>query len=136
MRRRRSVFTVGEVADICQVSTRTVQKWIDGGLLCGYVLPGGKDRRVVVGELVGFMNEHKMPVPEWVVEKEEGESRRAGMSEGSMLGGKAKVKVRIRCTDAEVVDEGFESLGDCLDYLRIEIVEKNEFADDIRIWID
>ena len=49
---------------------------------------------------------------------------------------KAKVKLRICYRGGEVVDEGFDSLGDCLDYVRKEIVEKNEFAGDIRIWVD
>ena len=63
MRRRKTVLTVGEVADFCQVSARTVQKWFDSGILGGYVLPGGKDRRVPAEELMAFMDKHGMPVP-------------------------------------------------------------------------
>ena len=47
-----------------------------------------------------------------------------------------KVKIRIFYTDGEIVDRGFETLKECLNYLNKEIVEKNEFADRIMINID
>ena len=36
------VFTTGEVAQICNTSTRTVMLWIDAGKLRGYRLPSGR----------------------------------------------------------------------------------------------
>ena len=46
------------------------------------------------------------------------------------------VTVCICYTDGEVVDKQFESLLDCLEYLKAEIVGKNEFVDEIQIKID
>lgn len=55
------VFTTGKVATLCRVSSRTAAKWIDSGLLKGWRVPGGKDRRVARSELVAFLARHGMP---------------------------------------------------------------------------
>lgn len=55
------VFTTGKIAKVCRVSARTVSKWIDSGLLKGWRLPGGVDRRVARSELVAFLARHGMP---------------------------------------------------------------------------
>jgi hypothetical protein len=57
------VLSSGEVAQICHVAPRTAQKWIDAGLLKGYRIPGSRDRRVPIDEMVRFMEHHGMPVP-------------------------------------------------------------------------
>ncbi len=49
------------VAAICQVSTRTVSKWIDGGKLKGYRVPGSKHRRTTPESLLEFLSQHDMP---------------------------------------------------------------------------
>ena len=36
---RKTSYTTGEVARLCQVTKRTVIKWIDGGKLKGYTIP-------------------------------------------------------------------------------------------------
>lgn len=61
MARNKSVLTTGEVAKICNVAPRTVSKWFDTGQLKGYRIPGSKDRRIPVDELVQFMRLHNMP---------------------------------------------------------------------------
>ena len=61
------VLTTGKVAKICNVATRTVQKWLDEGILKGYKLPNSKDRRVQVEELVKFMAKYNMPT-DWLKE--------------------------------------------------------------------
>ena len=38
-------YTTGEVARLCQVTRRTVIKWIDSGKLRGYTIPGTKASR-------------------------------------------------------------------------------------------
>ena len=43
------------------------------------------------------------------------------------------VKICINYTDGEVVDRQFDSLLECLEYLKTEIVKKNEFVDEINI---
>ncbi len=55
------VFTTGEVAKLCRVSSRTAAKWIDNGLLKGWRVPGGKDRRVSRAALVEFLEAYQMP---------------------------------------------------------------------------
>ena len=65
----RSVFRVTEVARICRVAPRTVEKWISLGLLDFYVLPGTRYRRVNRNVLVRFLEENRMPL-RWLEEFE------------------------------------------------------------------
>lgn len=58
----KDVLTTGEVAKICNVAPRTVSKWFDSGQLKGYRIPGSKDRRIPVPELVKFMKAHGIPM--------------------------------------------------------------------------
>ncbi len=62
MRRSKDVLTTGEVAKVCNVAPRTVSKWFDSGKLRGYRIPGSKDRRIPLQELVRFMRAHNMPL--------------------------------------------------------------------------
>jgi excisionase family DNA binding protein len=61
MAKGKNVLTTGDVARICNVAPRTVSKWFDSGQLKGYRIPGSKDRRIPVNELLRFMREHNMP---------------------------------------------------------------------------
>jgi excisionase family DNA binding protein len=54
-------LTTGQIAKICNVANRTVAKWIDMGLLKGYVIPGSKHRRVVKADLAAFVKKHGIP---------------------------------------------------------------------------
>ncbi|MGR3310256.1 MAG: response regulator [Candidatus Brocadiales bacterium] len=56
------ILTSGEVARICNVSSPTVIKWIDTGMLKGFKIPGSKARRVTKKDLLEFMREHDMPL--------------------------------------------------------------------------
>ena len=58
----KSVLTTGEVARICSVAPRTVSKWFDTGQLRGYRIPGSKDRRIPIEQLVRFLRLHGMPL--------------------------------------------------------------------------
>jgi CheY-like chemotaxis protein len=49
------------VAQICNVAPRTVSKWFDSGQLKGYRIPGSKDRRIPLNELLAFMRIHDIP---------------------------------------------------------------------------
>ena len=60
--RRKEVLTTGEVAKICCVAPRTVSKWFDTGRLRGYRIPGSRDRRIPLTQLVRFMKDHDMPL--------------------------------------------------------------------------
>jgi len=61
MAKGKNVLTTGDVAKICNVAPRTVSKWFDNGQLKGYRIPGSKDRRIPVNELIRFMKVHNMP---------------------------------------------------------------------------
>lgn len=63
MAKGKNVLTTGDVAKICNVAPRTVSKWFDTGQLKGYRIPGSKDRRIPVNELVRFMKANNMPTP-------------------------------------------------------------------------
>ena len=60
--KRKDVLTTGEVAKICNVAPRTVSKWFDSGQLRGYRIPGSKDRRIPMNQLLRFMRAHNMPL--------------------------------------------------------------------------
>lgn len=64
MTKGKNVLTTGDVAKICNVAPRTVSKWFDRGELKGYRIPGSKDRRIPVSELIRFMKVHNMPATE------------------------------------------------------------------------
>jgi CheY-like chemotaxis protein len=62
MAKGKNVLTTGDVARICNVAPRTVSKWFDSGQLHGYRIPGSKDRRIPVNELIRFMKANNMPI--------------------------------------------------------------------------
>jgi len=61
MAKGKNVLTTGDVARICNVAPRTVSKWFDSGQLKGYRIPGSKDRRIPLQELLRFMKANNMP---------------------------------------------------------------------------
>ena len=61
MAKGKNVLTTGEVAKICSVAPRTVSKWFDSGQLKGYRIPGSKDRRIPISELIKFMKANNIP---------------------------------------------------------------------------
>ncbi len=44
------------------MAPRTVSKWFDTGKLRGYRIPGSRDRRIPVSQLIQFMRAHGMPM--------------------------------------------------------------------------
>ena len=58
----KAVLTTGQVAQICHVAPRTVSKWFDRGQLGGYRIPGSRDRRIPVDELMAFMRANNIPL--------------------------------------------------------------------------
>lgn len=55
------VFTTGQIAKICGVAPRTASMWIDKGLLKGWRIPGGQDRRVARADFLEFCARHSIP---------------------------------------------------------------------------
>ncbi|MHC4743036.1 MAG: helix-turn-helix domain-containing protein [Planctomycetota bacterium] len=94
MAKGKNVLTTGEVAKICNVAPRTVSKWFDNGQIKGYRIPGSKDRRIPVTELIRFMKIHDMPTTAIPV-------------------GKLRILVVDSDTDAaESLAQGLKSTGD------------------------
>jgi len=62
MTKKKDVLTTGQVAKICNVAPRTVSKWFDSGQLRGYRIPGSKDRRIPLAQLVRFMQANDIPL--------------------------------------------------------------------------
>lgn len=60
--RKKSVFTTGEVAEICKVSQQTVIRCFDNGRLRGFRVPGSRFRRIPRDSLIQFMKENNIPL--------------------------------------------------------------------------
>ena len=58
---KREWYTTGMVADIWGTCPATVAKWCDTGLLHGYRVPGGVERRIRKGDLIEFCLHHPGP---------------------------------------------------------------------------
>ena len=58
----KSVYTTGEVAQICSVRQQTVIRCFDNGKLGGFRVPGSRFRRIPRESLVAFMKEHGIPL--------------------------------------------------------------------------
>lgn len=57
-----SLLTSYQVGTLLQVNPSSVNKWVKDGRIPAFRTPGGH-RRIRAGDLVAFLNEHKMPVP-------------------------------------------------------------------------
>ena len=62
MDKPKDILTTGDVARLCKVAPRTVSKWFDSGRLRGYRIPGSRDRRIPLQQLVRFMKVHGIPL--------------------------------------------------------------------------
>ena len=58
----KSVYTTGEVSQICSVSQQTVIRCFDKGDLKGFRVPGSRFRRIPRDSLLSFMKEHNIPL--------------------------------------------------------------------------
>jgi len=100
----RAVLTTGQVAEICHVAPRTVSKWFDAGRLGGYRIPGSRDRRIPVEQLLAFMQAHGIPADALdggtcrvlILDPSD---RAAGMS--NELNASERYDVRVAATDFE-----------------------------------
>lgn len=60
--RMKSVYTTGEVAQICKVSQQTVIRCFDSGRLKGFRVPGSRFRRIPRDSLLTFMKSNQIPL--------------------------------------------------------------------------
>jgi len=58
----KTVFTTGEVAEICSLSQQTVIRCFDSGRLKGFRIPGSRFRRIPRDALIQFMKENNIPL--------------------------------------------------------------------------
>ena len=58
----RSIFTTGQVAEICNVSQQTIIRCFDKGRLRGFRVPGSRFRRIPRESLIQFMRENDIPL--------------------------------------------------------------------------
>lgn len=58
----KSVYTTGEVAQICKVSQQTVIRCFDSGRLKGFRVPGSRFRRIPRESLLTFMKTNQIPL--------------------------------------------------------------------------
>ncbi|WP_371194763.1 helix-turn-helix domain-containing protein [Glaciecola sp. SC05] len=56
-------FSSGEIASICDVTPRTVIRWIGAGRLNAFKLPGRGNNRVNETDLFAFLTQNNMPIP-------------------------------------------------------------------------
>jgi excisionase family DNA binding protein len=64
---RKSFLTTFEISEICEVNPTTVQNWVKEGKLKAHSTPGGH-RRIRRQDLIEFMKEFGMPIPEALAE--------------------------------------------------------------------
>lgn len=57
----KTVYTTGEVAQICNISQQTVIRCFDNGRLGGFKVPGSDHRRIPRDLLLQFMKENSIP---------------------------------------------------------------------------
>jgi len=62
MMQLKDVLTTGEVATLLKVTTNTVAKWFDAGLIDGFKHPGSNTRRISKQELLKFVDKHNVPL--------------------------------------------------------------------------
>ncbi len=66
---KKQVLTSGEAAKICGVNFRTILRWVEKGILKAHKLPGRGDTRIQIEDLVDFLNQNNMPIPDELVPK-------------------------------------------------------------------
>jgi excisionase family DNA binding protein len=64
---KRLFYTTFEISQICGVNPTTIQNWIKGKRLKAFQTPGGH-RRVRREDLIAFMKEFSMPLPEGLMQ--------------------------------------------------------------------
>lgn len=64
-------YSSGDVAKICNVTPRTIIRWISGGKLAAFKLPGRGNNRIAEEDLIAFLKANAMPVPQDLIKVED-----------------------------------------------------------------
>lgn len=59
---QKGYLSTGDVAQACAVAPRTVARWFDEGLLKGFVVPAGGERRIDAGSVRQLMASYGIPL--------------------------------------------------------------------------
>jgi excisionase family DNA binding protein len=65
--RTKAVFTTFEAAKLCHVSPLSIINWVNAGRLAAFRTPGGH-RRIRREDLISFMRDNGLPIPEVLVQ--------------------------------------------------------------------
>jgi len=64
MIKKRQVYTTGQAAKICSVSTQTIIRCCEANAIQYFKIPGSLHRRIPHNALIAFMREFNFPIPE------------------------------------------------------------------------
>ena len=118
----KSVYTTGEVAQICNVSQQTVIRCFDSGKLKGFRVPGSRFRRIPRESLIAFMKEHGIPLDQLETGKkrvlvvDDDDAVIEMFSELFERDGRFEVKTAGSGYDAGVITESFRPVVLILDF--------------------
>ncbi|MHC4063561.1 MAG: response regulator [Planctomycetota bacterium] len=118
----KSVYTTGEVSQICRVSQQTVIRCFDAGKLKGFRVPGSRFRRIPRESLISFMKEHGIPLDQLETGKkrvlvvDDDEAIVDMLSELFQRDGRFEIKTAHTGYDAGVLTESFRPDAMLLDF--------------------
>lgn len=111
--RSKTIFTTGEVAQICKVSQQTVIRCFDSGRLQGFRVPGSRFRRIPRESLIAFMKSNHIPLDQLetgrkrVLVVDDDEAIVEMFNELLMRNGRFEVRTAQTGYDAGIVTEQF-----------------------------
>jgi excisionase family DNA binding protein len=100
-------YSSGEVAKFCDVTSRTVIRWISSGKLNAFKLPGRGNNRIAEKELLNFLKENAIPLPAKFVEEKDRHC--VVLSQDNYFSRHAKRIIRDADFDVHVLESEFEA---------------------------
>lgn len=101
-------YTTGEIAEFCGVTLRTVIRWIEKGHLKGYKLPGRGNNRVLPHDLLAFLQEQNMPIPDELKDQPKRDRILIVDDDEAMAKAIQRVVTRMKLQN-EIAFDGFEA---------------------------
>ncbi len=107
--KKKSVLTSGEIAQYCDVTLRTVIRWIEKGYLKAYKLPGRGNNRVQVEDFLAFLHQHGMPIPEPLQDVHSGQPPILIVDDDEQMAQSVARVVRKQGYDFKIAHDGFQA---------------------------
>lgn len=101
-------YTTGEIAEFCGVTLRTVIRWIEKGHLKGYKLPGRGNNRVLPHDLLAFLQQQNMPIPDELKDQPKRDKVLIVDDDEAMARAIQRVVTRMKLKN-EIAFDGFEA---------------------------